>query len=171
MHVPAEWSSWPQRWKLAVPGDHDPSGCFTHLAGWHTDVPVSITASDLLMLGVKSPDGWSEFEEFLKTGLSEHVRGVVVLSHHRPGVWRSAELGKMFTEHCGTRPVVWLHGHEHPWNAEDPEWEEDASFAPARVWRSKVISSARRRRGTAALLEWKDGSFHWQALRHEGPLG
>jgi hypothetical protein len=47
--LPVSWSSWPQRTKLAVPGEHDNPDTFENLKTWTTRSPWHTRVADLVL--------------------------------------------------------------------------------------------------------------------------
>ncbi len=64
------------------------------------------------------------------------------------------------------RPLLVLHGHEHPGSFE-ADWEKSATINGRRYWRSNVCSSPRRseRRGLGHRIEWSDAEFTCHEVR------
>ena len=83
---------------------------------------------------------------------------MVVLSHTKPDHWvdRSSE---PLMRLVGSRPLLVLHGHDHPRLRRAPEWEADFRFAGQHGVRLKVYSAAAGLRGIGAIIQWNGSEF------------
>src|SRR3989442_8874026 len=80
--LPSEWSFWPQRVKLAVPGEHDKADTFRNLTTWKTDVPWSVRVADALFVGIDSRRGWGQLSGALGSPTEPPVAAVVIIAQH-----------------------------------------------------------------------------------------
>ena len=126
LELPVNWDSWPQRMKWAVPGNHgDHSRAFTGLTRWQTGVPWcgEFAGVGFVCLGV----GLSELDGlWLSSSPAQAVersKAVVVLTHRRP---RGNVLNSL-RQFSGTRPLLILHGDEHPKGFPGTDWSTPAS--------------------------------------------
>lgn len=164
LQLPAEWNSWPQRLKLAVPGNHgDHSQAFTKLTRWQTTVPWFGEFAGVLFIcaGIALDDVGEKFWSDVQAHSDVlPLRAVVILSHFRPRgpfLSRCRQLG-------GSRLVLVLHGDEQPKRFSGIEWSVPADGE--RVFRSHVCSSPQYRpdrsveKGIAHVIELHpEGSF------------
>jgi hypothetical protein len=159
--VPQAWDTWPQSTKLAVPGNHCLDISYAHLHSWITSPPFLRIAEGILFVGLNTAEGWAGGVNQLETlgSPSEPYGAVAVLSHRRPSSSELEPAASALARFVNRRPVLLMHGHDHPAPFEDPEWEDGFLLGDLRSCRSKVITSARTRRGVGAVIRWEGSRF------------
>jgi hypothetical protein len=157
--VPALWNAWPQRLKLAVPGNHCHPNTYQFLTSWRTSPPYATVYRDLLFLGLYAPANWATVTiQLTQCHPSGQYSGVVVLSHTKPDLSLDSA-SEQLTRLVGSRPVLLLHGHDHPRDRRIPEWEIGFRFSGLQCARSKVYSAAGGLRGIGAVIRWDGAEF------------
>jgi hypothetical protein len=164
--VPADWNEWPQELKLAVPGNHDGPRTFELLDRWQAGTHWAWCSRSVLFLGLDN------FCSSANTKLLDQIDvapydAVVALCHYRLQEPLVTELAARST----AKPLLILHGHEHPTGFGGTEWAVSDLANKARCFRSNVFSSHSARRGTGQLIEWDGESFSCTAVRGPSQLG
>jgi hypothetical protein len=159
--LPALWNQWPQTTKLSVPGNHDLDYTFDLLDDWIHCTPWVTRVDGLVVVGLDTSTSFLGVQYQLDRLKSRATGGdaVVILSHR----WPTRPVDKRFIgdalrKFVGNRPLLVLHGHEHPYPFERL-WEEHATMGSLTCFRSKVSSSARYTRGLAQIVTWENQQF------------
>lgn len=161
--LPAEWDGWPQSLKLAVPGEHCNLDTYDKLNSWCAAAPWWRLYKGLLFVGIDSRQGfWSAAVQRVVEEAPGDCAAILLLSHHRVIGNHGEDLLSALFQACGPKPLVLLHGHEHGGVAmESQEWQDDFKVGPHLIYRSKVITSARKSRGFGAHVSWDGHRFSW----------
>jgi 3',5'-cyclic AMP phosphodiesterase CpdA len=159
--LPADWNQWPQHLKLSVPGNHDLDDTFDLLDDWIHCAPWVTRVNGLVFVGLDTSMSFLGIQYQLDRLRSRATGGdaVVMLSHRWPSLSIDERfIGNTLTKFVGNRPLLVLHGHEHPYPFERL-WEEHAKMGSLTCYRSKVSSSARNTRGLAHIVTWENQQF------------
>lgn len=160
-HVPIEWDKWPQKLKLAVPGNHgDHSNAFSLLSTWVHPPPWVRYFGDLAFIGLNMTSEASCISFVASVEIDADTAAVVVLSHNRV----RRDLGACLSDLAGPRKLLLLHGDEHP--AEGVEWDVSGNFNGRKYYRSNVCSCTSSCKGLAQIIEWSNGSFAARPSQH-----
>lgn len=165
--LPVEWNEWPQRLKLAVPGNHDDAQAYADLTEWQTRTPWSGLFLNVMFVScgfsgdALRPVFWDD--EGIKSAAAD-AKALVLLVHYRP----SLATIDCCRQNSREVPLLILHGHEHPKGSSATEWEEMGDG----VYRSRVCSSGPYRpdgtadKGVAQKIEFgRDGVFRAQRVQ------
>lgn len=165
--VAASWDKWPQRLKLLVPGNHDDtSDTFAHLTSWVTSVPWYRRHGRINFIGLDyGRDLGKQIEELAPTFEPDN-RAVALLSHRWPDESQAKPLAKSLRKFFPGRPVLYLHGDNHPLGA---YWDPMARLDDLLCHRSNIVSCANGSRGAAHLITWDSRRFTCQ-LKEGFPL-
>jgi len=166
-NLPASWSDWPQSLKLAVPGDHDQTTTFDELNTWISNTPWRCHLNDIVFIGIDTRMGWAQLAQQIENSLCniERLRALALLFHHWPNESNAAFIASLLKQYAHSLSILVMHGHIHPRNSEDPEWDDQAKLAGLPCYRSKMISSARRSRGSGALITWDGSRFRHKVVQ------
>jgi hypothetical protein len=176
--LPEEWNDWPQRLKLAVPGNHDELDTFDLLDDWlwlqrSPDIeerayPMIHQLDELVFVGIDTSKDIDPFSNVLtdlnllyQLNPTEASNGsaLVLLTHRWPEPGAAEGMGDILQAFVGDRILLVLHGHKHPWYAEESEWKSSAKIGNLTHYRSKAISSQRQKRGSGHLIVWDGDQF------------
>ncbi|MCC6486397.1 MAG: metallophosphoesterase [Candidatus Hydrogenedentes bacterium] len=164
--LPSQWDEWPHKLKLAVPGNHDRPHTFDLLPTWRCNTPWSERLEDLAFLGL---DGCGDASNALRDLRRGDTRAVILLMHWQP---HENLLGRWYSI-VKSRPLLILHGHDHPNSFSGRQWDDSGSLEGQRYFRSHVCSSVTRRRGLGNLITWTGTTFECEEVqgpRERGPL-
>lgn len=162
--LPSHWDSWPQQFKLAVPGNHgDHSRAFQQLRTWVYQVPWRRRVQDLLFLGLGvEPAHWptslarAQFER-------EPSKGIVLVSHLHPLSQGRRWFGGVLRKYIEGRELLILHGDEHPRTFPGSVWDCSDQLFGRRIFRSHVCSS--NPRGVGQRITWDGTTFTAREVR------
>ncbi len=170
--LPEYWDDWPQPLKLSVPGNHDFSNTFDTLLNWCHRAPWVSRVNDLVLVGIDSADGFDDISSQLsQLATSELAAGsaVVLLSHQWPGSWNDDMIVDSLIKLTNGRPLLVLHGHEHPISFNGSLWDDSANLGSLKCYRSKVTCCSRPLRGHAHFIRWENGAFDYSVVRGNDP--
>ena len=157
--VPSCWNEFPQKLKLAVPGNHDDPLAYETLAEWVHLTPWCELYKDLLFVGIDRISPMTLRPGRIAYPDTANALGLVLLIHEldsprRPLVEKlQCELNKKSV------PTLVLFGHDHPREFSGSEWTEETTSSGSPLFLSRVCSSMSRRRGLAHLVTWDGGRF------------
>jgi predicted phosphodiesterase len=181
--LPDEWNEWPQRLKLAMPGNHDDLNTFDLLHGWRwlpkweygreRHPPLVHRLNDLLFVGVDTSDKRRPYAELeadldkIKQTEAADTSAVVLLTHIWPCWGEAEEMGEILRGFIGNRSLLVLHGHWHNGNSKGSEWEAAAKIGGVTYYRSKAISCKGPKRGRGHLITWGNSQFTCSEVQGE----
>jgi predicted phosphodiesterase len=165
--LPGEWNSWPQSLLLSVPGNHDKAYTFDELHSWTHQAPWVTRLHDLLFLGIKDFAERPLERLILERGCAEWegCRAVVLLSHYKPPFESSPRLAEILASLAQTRPLLVLHGHEHPPEFSGAEWDDSGRLGSSMVYRSKIYTAKRGKKGLGHRIDWDGQKFTAQEVQ------
>ena len=166
------WNDWPQQAKLSVPGEHgETRDSYSHLTNWIWSTPWHCSVGDLLFLGI---DGFSTIRSLIATvpSTAQNSACAIVILAHQLGyrnfgqILSFAEpLAPEIVRFARNRPILFLHGHDHPEDASGSVWDTDFPIGKSVSYRSNVCSSARHNRGRANLITWDGTRFRCESVQ------
>ena len=162
--LPPEWDSWPQQYKLSVPGNHlDHSQTFRGFRNWVHQPPWSQLVGDVLFVGLDVRP-WTWNSDFLKArSESPDASAVVILSHYPLAIEENCQYAYGLGALTDDRECLVLHGHEHPPDSEGVKWYTE-HFRDRQFRCSNVCSSSSGVRGVAHLITWNGRTFTQQVV-------
>jgi 3',5'-cyclic AMP phosphodiesterase CpdA len=168
--IPAEWNEWPQRYKLAVPGNHDDVGTYASLTKWICGAPWKKELKDLTFVGLDTAtDVTCENVNAQLRDVSASwlfTPAVVVLLHQWPTYVDKVKFGALFRKYFRDKPSQFLHGHNHPSSFIGYEWHEREEVGEFCCYRSRIYS-AKQNSGLAHRIVWEEGQFSCELERQE----
>lgn len=166
--IPSAWNEWPQQYKFAVPGNHDHEDTFADLTEWTYEKDGwAKNVGPLGFVGVDTSENWGVAVKQLQRFGSDAFRSIsafVVLSHRWPNDNEVDRAGEALHSLAHDKPLVVLHGHDHPREFDGSLWEPEARLGRFPCCRSKVCSSATER-GLAHYITWVNGQFSYERVR------